>query len=346
MLGGDEHQADPVDAILLVSFGGPEGRDDVLPFLERVLEGRNVPQQRLLEVAEHYFHFDGVSPINEQNRQLLGALQQLLEEEGPDLPIYWGNRNWHPLLPDVVAHMAEDGVQRALAFVTSAFGSASGCRQYLGDIERAREVVGSAAPRIDKLRLFFNHPRFLSAVTDRARDAIGEFDGVATDEVHVVFTAHSIPTSMATCCPYEEQLRESGRLVAEALGTPHWDLVYQSRSGRPEHPWLEPDVCDHLRALHAAGNRRPILLIPLGFLSDHMEVLYDLDVEAREVANELGQRVARASAPGCHPDLVAMIRDLVLEQVTPGAERAGAGSLAPAPDRCAPDCCRSTVDRP
>ncbi|HCP47953.1 MAG TPA: ferrochelatase, partial [Deltaproteobacteria bacterium] len=255
-------------------------------------------------------------------------------------------RNWHPLLPDVVARMAEDGIQRAVAFVTSAFGSTSGCRQYLGDIERARAAVGPGAPRIHKLRLFFNHPLFLSAVTDHARAALHELDDPAPEQVHVVFTAHSVPMSMARCSPYEDQLRESARLVAEALGTPHWDLVYQSRSGRPEHPWLEPDVCDHLRALHAAGNQRSILLVPLGFLSDHMEVLYDLDVEAREVAQELGQSLARAAAPGTHPDLVAMIRDLVMEQVAPEGPRAVSGVLPPAPDRCAPDCCVPARPRP
>jgi len=342
----DEAPGDPIDAILLVSFGGPEGRDDVLPFLERVLEGKKVPRQRLLQVAEHYWQFDGISPINEQNRQLLAALQQLLDQEGPELPLYWGNRNWHPLLPDTVERMAEDGVRHAVAFVTSAFGSTSGCRQYLGDIERARDAVGEKAPRIDKLRLFFNHPSFLSAVTENARDALGELEYATVQDVQVVFTAHSIPMSMASCSPYEEQLLEAARLVAEALGTPHWDLVYQSRSGRPEQPWLEPDVCDHLKAMHAAGNRRSILLVPLGFLSDHMEVLYDLDVEARDVAAELDQPMVRAAAPGTHPDLVAMIRDLVVEQLEPHGKPAVTGSLPPAPDRCAVDCCKPSGTRP
>jgi ferrochelatase len=282
------------DALLVVSFGGPEKHEDVIPFLENVLRGRNVPRERLLEVAEHYYHFDGRSPINDQNRALIEELQKRLS-----LPIYWGNRNWHPLLVDTVRQMRDDGIHHALAFVTSAFGSYSGCRQYIENIAAARVAVGEGAPIIDKIQPFSANPRFIQAMTERVRDAFAELpDG------HLVFTAHSIPWAMAHSSPYVTELERACGAVASALGCSDWKLVWQSRSGPPTHPWLDPDICDYLREL-----RRDVVVAPIGFLSDHMEVIYDLDVAARQVANELGIRMARARTVETHPAMIAMIAE-------------------------------------
>ncbi|MCG8586559.1 MAG: ferrochelatase, partial [Pirellulales bacterium] len=277
----------PYDALLVLSFGGPNGPDDVMPFLERVVQGRNVPRDRLLEVAEHYYEFGGVSPINAQNRALIAALIERLAVEGPNLPVYWGNRNWHPLIEDTVTEMADAGVRRALCFVTSAFSSYSSCRQYREDIARARSAVGDRAPEIEKLRIFYNHPFFIESVADRTRAALDEISEDRRAAAQLVFTAHSIPVAMAKGCDYEAQLREASQLVADSLGHEPWQLVYQSRSGPPAVPWLEPDVCDHLRAIREQGIKDAVV-IPLGFVSDHMEVLFDLDTEARDVANEIG----------------------------------------------------------
>ena len=248
-----EIMASLYDAILVVSFGGPEGMDDVMPFLENVLRGRNVPRERMLGVAKHYELFGGVSPINGQNRKLIAALRQELETKGPHLPIYFGNRNWHPLLADTLGKMRDDGVKNALAFVTSAYSSYSSCRQYLEDIERARASVGADAPRVDKLRAFFNHPGFIAANVANIQMALQQIPEERRAETQLVFTAHSIPESMAQNCDYEAQLQETSRLVADALGIVKWELVFQSRSGSPAQPWLGPDVCDYLRELHAAG---------------------------------------------------------------------------------------------
>jgi len=314
------------DALLLVSFGGPEGMDDVIPFLENVLRGRNVPRERMLKVAEHYQLFGGVSPINQQNRALIAALEQQLEANGPRLPIYWGNRNWHPLLPDTLEHMKADGIQNALAFVTSAYSSYSSCRQYLQNISDAQTQVGPGAPRIEKLRVFYNHPLFIEANVDHIRTA---FDQLDSNDVHLVFTAHSIPESMAANCDYTKQLNETGSLIAQAMNIDNWQLVYQSRSGSPMQPWLGPDVTDYLRVLHQEGVRN-VVLAPIGFVSDHMEVVYDLDVEARKVADEIGLNMVRAATAGTHPSFVKMIRELILERVI---------DEVPA-NICAPDCCR------
>src|SRR5688572_17406898 len=270
------------DAFLLVSFGGPESREDVLPFLENVLRGRNVPRERMLEVAEHYYHFDGVSPINAQNRALIEALRGEFAAAGVDLPIYWGNRNWHPLLPDTVGQMRDDGVRRALAFFTSAFSSYSGCRQYRENVTAAREAVGQGAPEIEKLRSFFNHPGFLEPMAEQVGQALGEIPADRREAAHIVFTAHSIPSTMAAGCRYEAQLHEASRLVAQTCNHPRFDVVYQSRSGPPTQPWLGPDVGDHLRQLASQGVR-DVVVVPIGFISDHMEVLFDLDYEAKHV---------------------------------------------------------------
>lgn len=320
------------DAILVLSFGGPEGPDDVIPFLENVLRGRNVPRERLLAVAEHYHHFGGKSPINDQNRELIRSLEEVLKEQGPRLPIYWGNRNWHPLLTDTVEQMKEDGIRNALAFATSAWSSYSGCRQYREDIARAVEAVGEGAPRIEKLRHFHNHPGFLGVVAERCRDALAQLP-----DARLLFSAHSVPLAMVETSRYVEQLEEACRLTAELAGHPAWQLVYQSRSGPPSQPWLEPDILKHLRELASDGVRE-VVIVPIGFISDHMEVLYDLDYEAANLAEELGISMVRAGTPGTHPRFVSMIRELILER-TAGAPARYLGDQGPSGILCQPDCC-------
>ncbi len=328
----------PYDAILLVSFGGPEKREDVMGFLENVLRGKNVPRERMLEVAEHYDHFDGKSPINDHNRALIAALEAELAEKGPQLPVYWGNRNWHPLLADTMQKMAGDGVRRALAFVTSAYSSYSSCRQYLEDISRAQAEVGPNAPAVDKLRLFYNHPGFIEPMIENVEAALARFPRPSRQEVDVVFTAHSIPISMASTCRYVEQLQEASRLVAEGLGRRDWKLVYQSRSGPPSQPWLEPDILDYLRELHGRGGRA-VVVVPIGFLSDHIEVLYDLDTEARALADKLGLKMLRAATVGLHPKFVQMIRELIVECIETEKTRRVLGRFGPEPDVCPAECC-------
>lgn len=329
------------DALLLVSFGGPEGPDDVLPFLENVLRGRNVPRERMLEVAEHYQHFDGVSPINEQNRRLIAALAQELAEHGPLLPIYWGNRNWHPLLDDTVREMTKDGVQRALAIVTSAFSCYSGCRQYRENIESARQACGAEAPVIDKLRVFFNHPAFIETMSDRVRDAIQQLPDPLSPRTQLVFTAHSIPQGMAAGANYEAQLQESGRLISAAVGLSDWTLVYQSRSGLPSQPWLEPDVCDYLQQVKDRQVADQVVIVPVGFLSDHMEVMFDLDSEAQQLCAQLELPMVRAGTPGTHPKFVGMLRELIVERMSRDPVRLAVGEMGPSHDVCPDDCCLS-----
>ena len=326
------------DAVLVLSFGGPEGMDEVLPFLENVLRGRNVPPERMRGVAHHYELFGGVSPINEQNRKLIAALEGELETNGPRLPVYWGNRNWHPFLTDTLRRMKEDGVGRALAFVTSAYSSYSGCRQYLEDVERARAAVGEGAPRVDKLRAFYNHPGFVGPNVEHLRAALEQVPPERRGAARVAFTAHSVPRAMADNCDYEAQLTETCRLVAEGAGHDNWRLVFQSRSGPPTQPWLEPDICDYLRGLKAEG-AETVVVAPVGFVSDHMEVLYDLDTEARRLAAELGLGMIRAATVGTHPAFVRMIRDLILERTTGDPARPALGARGPRPDFCPPGCC-------
>ena len=337
--------SEPYDALLLVSFGGPEGMDDVLPFLENVLRGRNVPRERMLEVAQHYELFGGVSPINEQNRRLIAALQKELEEHGPRLPVYWGNRNWHPLLPDAIRRMREDGVRRALAFVTSAYSSYSSCRQYRENIEHARAEAGEGAPEIEKLRVFYNHPGFVEPNTENLRAALRQIPESRRAGAQVAFTAHSVPQGMAAGCEYEAQLLEACRLVAAGAGHGRWRLVFQSRSGPPTQPWLGPDVCDYLRELKAAGTT-DVIIHPVGFISDHMEVLYDLDTEARKLADELGVNLIRAATVGTHSAFVRMIRELVLERLDPARERRSLGTRGAGQDTCPADCCPAGFGRP
>ena len=336
---------DSFDALLVVSFGGPEGMDDVMPFLENVLRGRNVPAERMREVAHHYEMFGGVSPINGQCRQLVAALAEELEQNGPRLPVYWGNRNWHPFLADTLRRMRGDGVRRALAFVTSAYNSYSGCRQYLDDIARARAEVGEGAPEVEKLRAFYNHPGFVGPNVENLRAALSQIPEGRRDAARVAFTAHSIPASMAATCDYEAQLLETSRLVAERAGRESWRLVFQSRSGPPTQPWLGPDICEHLRALKSEGTS-DVVIHPVGFVSDHMEVVYDLDTEARAVSEEIGLNMVRAATVGTHPDFVRMIRELIVERLDPDAPRRALGTRGPSHDACATGCCAYTPARP
>lgn len=323
------------DALLVVSFGGPEGMDDVIPFLENVLRGRNVPRERMLQVARHYELFGGVSPINQRNRELIAALENELAHNGPQLPVYWGNRNWRPLLADTLRQMAADGIQNALAFVTSAYSSYSSCRQYLQNISDAQSEVGPTAPRVEKLRAFYNHPLFIEANVDRIRTALGHLEAPATAQL--VFTAHSIPDSTAANCEYAAQLSETGSLIAQALNIENWKLVYQSRSGSPAQPWLGPDILDHLKTLHSAGARSAVVA-PIGFVSDHMEVVYDLDVEAQQLARELGLNIVRAGTAGTHPAFVKMVRELILERSNNAPARF-LGVRGSSHNVCQPDCC-------
>ena len=320
------------DAVLILSFGGPEGPDEVMPFLENVLRGRNVPRERMLEVAEHYYHFGGKSPINDHNRLLIRDLEKELAAHGPDLPVYWGNRNWHPLLADTMRKMASDGVTRAFGFVTAAFSSYSSCRQYREDIAKASAEVGPGAPVVEKLRVFFNHPGFIEPMVERVQDALAQ----AGANAHVLFTAHSIPIAMAEASEYVVQLKEASRLVAGACGAGAHRLVYQSRSGPPTQKWLEPDIGDALREIASGEGSRDVVVVPIGFTSDHMEVLYDLDYEAQHLAQELGLRMVRAGTAQSHPRFVQMVRELVEEKLS-GKPPLWVGSMMPGV--CEPDCC-------
>jgi ferrochelatase len=303
-----------------------------------------VPAERRREVARHYERFGGVSPINEQNRALIGALREELEAHGIDLPIYLGNRNWRPLLADTLREMAGDGVERALAFFTSGFACYSSCRQYRENVYEAQRALGPRAPEVLRTRLFYNHPGFVAANVDLLRGALQRIPAARRARAHVAFTAHSIPLAMARGCRYEAQLAEAARLVADGAGVADHALVYQSRSGSPQVPWLEPDVCDHLEALAGRGID-DVVLTPVGFVSDHIEVLYDLDVEARAVAERLGLGLVRAPSAGTHPDFVAAIRELVEERVN-GAPRRAMGRFGPAHDVCSPGCCLPGTGRP
>ncbi len=326
------------DALLVVSFGGPEKPEDVLPFLENVTRGRGIPHERLLEVAEHYYHFGGKSPINDQCRALIEALRNEFEASHVNLPIYWGNRNWHPYLADTFRQMQSDGVKHALAFVTSAYSSYSGCRQYRENLAAAQIEIGNGAPAIDKLRVFYNHPGFIEACAARVREALAEFSEEERATVRLVATAHSIPLSMAETSAYEKQLRETARLVAAEVSIDAWDLVYQSRSGPPTQPWLEPDILDHLRALRGQGVRS-VIVAPIGFTSDHMEVLFDLDTEARELAEQLGMKMVRAATAGTHPAFIRAIRELVEERLDLQKPRCAIGAFGPNHDFCPRNCC-------
>ncbi|WP_328395271.1 ferrochelatase [Nocardia sp. NBC_00416] len=344
------------DALLLLSFGGPEGPEDVLPFLENVTRGRGVPPERLAEVAQHYLHFGGVSPINALNRDIIAAVERELAAAGADLPVYFGNRNWHPLVEDTLSRMAADGVRSALVFPTSAWGGYSGCRQYDEDIVRARTAVGSGAPELVKLRQYFDHPLLVAAFADAVRAARDTLPAETRDGVRLVFTAHSVPVAAdAAAGPpadgghlYSRQVAETARLCAAATGVDDYDVVWQSRSGPPRIPWLDPDIVDHLETLPDKGFRS-VIVCPVGFVSDHLEVIWDLDNEAAAKAGELGIAFARAATPGTDPRFAEMVVELIGEQLRGIAPRRlgavpGYGcTVDGAP--CAVDCCAS-VRRP
>ena len=359
--------AGPYDALLLLSFGGPEGPDDVVPFLENVTRGRGIPRERLKEVGKHYFLFGGVSPINAQNRELLHALRKDFADNGLDLPVYWGNRNWAPYLTDALREMSGAGHRRILVLATSAYASYSGCRQYRENLAASLAVLaeeGREVPRVDKLRHYFNHPGFVEPMTDAVLTALAALPADVRFGARLAFTTHSIPVSAAdTSGPveghggggaYVAQHLDTARVIAdavrEATGVDRdWQLVFQSRSGAPHIPWLEPDICDHLEQVHAAG-AAAVVMVPIGFVSDHMEVRYDLDTEATAKAAELGLPVTRASTVGADPRFAAAVRDLVLERAATerglGPSRCALGALGPSHDLCPAGCCPARTPMP
>ena len=340
----------PYDAVLIVSFGGPEGPDDVMPFLENVTAGRGVPRERLEEVAEHYYAVGGVSPINGQNRALLSAVRADFDAHGVDLPVYWGNRHWTPTLTEVIGQMRDDLVTNAIAFLTSAYASYSSCRQYLDAIERARAEVGADAPSVDRIRQYFNHPGFIGPMIRGVEAALNELPAEYRAEAPLAFVAHSIPSAMEVSSgpaghAYTAQLAEAARLVTAGVGGRHaTTLSYCSRSGSPSVPWLEPDIESQLDELATAG-ARAVVVVPIGFVSDHMEVVYDLDTEAAAHAAKLGLQFARSATVGTSAPFVSMVRELVLERCGEAAPES-IGSFGPAHDVCPADCCPLPLRRP
>ncbi|MFC7503377.1 ferrochelatase [Nocardioides sp. CPCC 206347] len=352
-----QRTTDPYDALLLVSFGGPERPEDVVPFLENVTRGRGIPRERLEVVGQHYFGFGGKSPINDQNKALIAAIEADLAEQGIDLPVYWGNRNWAPYLGDTVAQMATDGVQRALCLVTSAYSSWSSCRQYRDNIADAIDAVpdGLTAPRLDKVRAYYNHPGFVQATVDGVLASLADLPEDARDDALLLFVTHSIPLTMndnsgpggqgAYTAQHLDVAAVVAQMVAESTGVEHaHELVYCSRSGSPHTPWLEPDVNDRLEELAGGADTPPaVVLIPVGFVSDHMEVVYDLDTEALATAEKLGITARRSPSAGTHPAFVGALRDLVLERAAAergdDVARAVVGTRGPVADHCPVDCC-------
>jgi ferrochelatase len=316
---------------MIISFGGPEGIADIMPFLDNVLRGKNVPEERKREVAHHYEVFGGVSPINAQNRELKSLLEKKFKSEGINLPVFWGNRNWKPYFEDAISEMKKKGIKNALGYITSAYGSYSGCRQYLENIETAKKNVGEAAPTIQRLRPFYDHPNFIEVNAQNIRTQLNNVQDPGHSIIHLAFTAHSIPVSMSQSSPYVKQLEQVCKAVAEKVGIQSWKLVYQSRSGPHQVPWLEPDICDHLEVIAKQGIKH-VIVSPIGFVSDHMEVIYDLDVEAKKKSQELGLFMHRAASAGNHHWMIDMIVDLVKEQLE-----------GKSPFVCKPDCCRPPV---
>jgi protoporphyrin/coproporphyrin ferrochelatase len=328
------------DAVLVVSFGGPEGPDDVAPFLDNVFRGLRVSPETRAHVAKRYERFGGVSPINAHTRAFIKALQHELDAHGPALPIYWGNRNWYPLLGDTVTQMAHAGIKRAIAFIASTFSSYSGCRKYREDLYDATQGV-RAAPIIDKLRMPFNHPSFIEAVADRISEAFGQIPAGEREDAPLLFTAHSLPESMASNASYEAQLQSACRLVGDVLEHQRWRLAYQSKNASyGSEQWLAPDISDALRDCAREGARH-VVIAPIGFVCDHMEVVLDLDVEAAALADELKMNMVRAETVGTHPAYVAMVRELICERMTANPKRRALGALGPSHDFCGVDCCLS-----
>jgi ferrochelatase len=326
------------DAVLVVSFGGPEGCDDVLPFLDNVLRGLPISPAGKARIAERYYQFGGVSPIAEYTRDFVGALEAALAERGPRLPVYLGNRNWRPMLAETLAQMTADGIRNALVHVTSTFSSYSGCRRYREDLYEASNRL-AGAPRLDRMRYGYNHPGFIAAMADRLREALARFSA-AEPAPALVFTAHSLPLSMARACDYEAELRESCGLAAGAAGAPDWSLAYQSENASYGEPWLGPNVDDALRTARDADSSG-VVVAPIGFVCDHLEVVLDLDVEAAQTARELGIRMERAGTVGTHPAYVEMVRNLIVERMAASPERRVLGGRGPRPDICPADCCLS-----
>lgn len=322
------------DALVVVSFGGPEGPDDVMPFLENVVRGRAVPTERLEKVAGQYDRFGGVSPINELNRRLIDDIRRTLTAQDRELPVYWGNRNWYPYLDDVIEEMRDDAIERAAAFVTSAYSSYSSCRQYIEDIEAARERVGLDAPEVIKLRPFFNHPGFVEPLADGLREALKEHPDAA-----VLMTAHSIPEAMAGASNYERELRDVATVVGQSAGALTWQIVYQSRSGRPGQPWLGPDINDAINELN--DKTKTVVVVPIGFVSDHMEVVHDLDLVAKDTAAKRGIELIRTPTPGTDPRFVGMVLDLVAEAEDPEVTPKVIGDLPASLFPCRTGCCPS-----
>ena len=299
----------------------------------------------MLEVAEHYYHFDGVSPINGQNRDLINAVKSELEDQQIQLPIYWGNRNWHPMLNDTLEEMQNDGVKKALVFITSAYSSYSGCRQYRENIEEAKSTLPDGLLETDKIRVFYNHPGFVNTIADLLIESLSQFEESAPENATILFTAHSIPDSMAANCSYASQLQETARLVMQAVGENPWHLVYQSRSGPPSQPWLEPDVCDFIDTLNAKESPSHLAIVPIGFISDHMEVMFDLDIEAKDMCEELNIKMVRVPTVGTSPQFVKMIIELIRERME-NIEQRSLGDMGPSHDVCPIDCCLYTPKRP
>lgn len=315
-------------AVVLVSFGGPESAEDVMPYLRRVTAGRGIPEQRVQAVAEHYYDAGGASPLNARCRELMDALGPRMAQLS--LRLYWGNRNWHPLLEDTVVAMRDEGVDRALAFVTSAYGGYSSCRHYLDDIASARAKAGPRAPVIDKLRLYYNHPRWVDAWARATATALHQCKQKGIGDIELLFSAHSIPVSMAASSPYVAHVTESARLVAEATGCPRWRLVWQSRSGSPATPWLGPDITEVLDGCEASA----VVVVPIGFACENMEVVHDLDVEAAEVAKKKGAMFVRATCASTDPAFAEMVTELVHERLAPASAKRSLGELGPWPDQC------------
>lgn len=330
----------PYDGLLLATFGGPERPEDVMPFLEEVARRKGLPTSRVEEAARKYDYLGGVSPLNSQSRALLAALAEQLRACGLALALYWGNLFAQPSLDDAVQQMAEDGVRRALVFVPVAFGSYQGCRAYRDDLERCRQQLGAQAPALEKLRLFYNHPGFVEAAADRLRAAAEQLPVGRRGGARLVFTAHSLPRVAAQRSPYENQLRESCGLVAAQAGWEEWDLAYQSSPPGVGQEWLGPEIGAHLIGLARAGRTRDVILMPIGFVCENMEVIYDLDVEVAALCEQLGLGLARVPTIGCHPRFVEMIVELARERIDPAQQRRALGTHGPWPDQCPADCCR------
>jgi len=324
------------DALLIVSFGGPEGMHEVMPFLENVIRGKNVSRERLLTVVEQYQFFDGTSPLNAQIRQFISALKQEFPNYNITLPVYWGNRNWHPFLSDAIKQMSLDGVKKALAFVTSGYSSYSSCRQYLENIEQAKQAAGDHAIQIDKLRAFYNHPEFIHANVDYLQLALSKLGLKEPSLASVIFTAHSIPSTMAEHCNYKAQLLEVSQLVAQATKLNNWHLVFQSRSHN--NGWLGPDIQEHLQALSLSGVK-DVVIVPIGFVCDHMEIIYDLDTQARNLCQTLGLNMIRSATISSHPAYIKMVCNLVQERLDETYPKLALGAHGPLPDICSDSCC-------